>query len=78
MMPLAMASSFFEVIMKILAVALTLGILAGCAPQGRFERAGSTVDDSIDDVREGVKDVVDDVRDTAEDVGDNVARRRAR
>jgi hypothetical protein len=49
-----------------------------CAPQGRFERAGATVDESIDDVREGVRDVVEDVRDTAEDVGDNVERRRRR
>jgi hypothetical protein len=64
--------------MKAFAAIILLGVLAGCAPQGRFERAGSTVDDSIDDVREGVKDVVDDVRDTAEDVGDNVARRRRR
>jgi hypothetical protein len=57
---------------------LMLVAVAGCAPQGRFERAGSTVDESIDDVREGVRDVVDDVRDTAEDVGDNVERRRRR
>lgn len=64
--------------MKLLAVVLVLGVVAGCAPQGRFERAGSAVDRSIDDVREGVKDVADDVRDTAEDVGDNVERSRAR
>jgi hypothetical protein len=65
--------------MKVLAVVmLMLVALAGCAPQGRFERAGSTVDESIDDVREGVRDVVDDVRDTAENVGDNVERRRRR
>ena len=64
--------------MKVLVAMLVLVVLAGCAPQGRFERAGSTVDDSIDDVREGVKDVVDDVRDTADDVGDNVRRRRSR
>jgi len=62
--------------MKALVVLLVAGGVVGCAPQGRFERAGSTVDDSIDDVREGVRDVVDDVRDTAEDVGDNVERRR--
>jgi hypothetical protein len=64
--------------MKPFAIVLVLGVLAGCAPQGRFERAGSTIDESIDDVREGVKDVVDDVRDTAEEVGDNVERRRRR
>jgi hypothetical protein len=64
--------------MKVLAAMLVFSTLAGCAPQGRFERAGSTVDKSIDDVREGVRDVVDDVRDTAEDVGDNVSRRRRR
>jgi hypothetical protein len=64
--------------MKVFAEVLVLAALAGCAPQGRFERAGSTVDESIDDVREGVKDVVDDVRDTAGDVGDNVQRRRRR
>lgn len=67
---------FFEVHMKVLIAVLVVWALAGCAPQGRFERAGSTVDDTIDDVREGVKDVVEDVRDTAEDVGDNVERRR--
>jgi hypothetical protein len=64
--------------MKTLVAVLMLVALAGCAPQGRFERAGSTVDDTIDDVRDGVKDIVDDVRDTAEDVGDNVERRRIR
>jgi hypothetical protein len=64
--------------MKVFAAIVLSSALVGCAPQGRFERAGSTVDDSIDDVREGVKDVVDDVRDTAEDVGDNVERRRRR
>jgi hypothetical protein len=63
---------------KLFAIVLVLGVLVGCAPQGRFERAGSTIDESIGDVREGVKDVVDDVRDTAEDVGDNVERRRRR
>jgi hypothetical protein len=52
--------------------------LAACAPQGRFERAGETVDESIEDVREGVRDVVEDVRETAEDVGDTVERRRRR
>jgi hypothetical protein len=52
--------------------------LAACAPQGRFERAGETVDESIEDVREGVRDVVEDVRETAEDVGDDVERRRRR
>jgi hypothetical protein len=64
--------------MKEFGVMLVLVVLAGCAPQGRFERAGSAVDQSIDDVREGIKDVVDDVRDTAEDVGDNVERRPRR
>jgi hypothetical protein len=64
--------------MKVLAAMLALSAFAGCAPQGRFERAGSTVDESIDDVREGVRDVVDDVRETAEDVGDNADRRRRR
>jgi hypothetical protein len=57
---------------------LVVWALGGCAPQGRFERAGSAVDESIDDVREGVREVADDVRDTAEDVGDNVERRRSR
>jgi hypothetical protein len=64
--------------MKVFVAVLVLVALAGCAPQGRFERAGSTVDDSIEDVREGVRDVVDDVRDTADDVGENVKRRRKR
>ena len=59
-------------------VMLALLVLVACAPQGRFERAGSTVDESIEDVREGVRDVVDDVRETAEDVGDNADRRRRR
>jgi hypothetical protein len=64
--------------MKVLAVMLVSWALVGCAPQGRFERAGSNVDESIDNVREGVQDVVEDVRETAEDVGDNVERRRRR
>ena len=64
--------------MKRFCAMLVLVVLAGCAPQGRFEKAGSAVDQSIDDVREGVKDVVDDVRDTAEEVGDNVERRPRR
>jgi hypothetical protein len=64
--------------MKVLAAMLVSWALVACAPQGRFERAGATVDESIDDVREGVRDVVEDVRDTAEDVGDNVERRRRR
>lgn len=64
--------------MKVLTGVLVLWALAGCAPQGRFERAGATVDDSIDEVRDGVRDVVEDVRDTAEDVGDDVERRRTR
>jgi hypothetical protein len=64
--------------MRALAVMLVLWALVACAPQGRFERAGQTVDESVEDVREGVRDVVEDVRDTAEDVGDNVRRRRSR
>ena len=56
--------------MRILAGMVVVLALAACAPQGRFERAGEAVDDTIDDVREGVGDVVDDVRDTAEDVGE--------
>jgi hypothetical protein len=64
--------------MKVLVAVWVLVALAGCAPQGGFARAGSAVDDSIEDVREGVKDVVDDVRDTADDVGENVERRRKR
>jgi hypothetical protein len=64
--------------MKIAAASVVVLALAACAPQGRFERAGEGVDDSIEDVREGVRDVVDDVRETAEDVGDNVERRRRR
>ena len=62
--------------MKVLAVMLVSWALVGCAPQGRFERAGATVDESIDDARDGVRDVVEDVRETAEDVGDNRRRRR--
>jgi hypothetical protein len=64
--------------MKILTAIVVVLVLAACAPQGRFERAGQGVDDSIEDVREGVRDVVDDVRDTAEDVGDNVKGSRRR
>jgi hypothetical protein len=64
--------------MRIFTALVVGSALAACAPQGRFERAGQGVDDSIEDVREGVRDVVDDVRDTAEDVGDDVRRRRTR
>jgi hypothetical protein len=64
--------------MQVRALGLALLSLAACAPQGRFERAGATVDESIDDVREGVQDIVKDARETAEDVGDNVERRRRR
>jgi hypothetical protein len=64
--------------MKVFAAVLVLWALAGCAPQGRFERAGANVDQSIEDVRDGVQDVVEDARDTAEDVGDGVERSRRR
>jgi hypothetical protein len=64
--------------MRVLAVTVSLLFLAACAPQGRFERAGATADEAIEDVREGVQDVVEDVRETADDVGDDVARRRRR
>lgn len=64
--------------MKSFGVMLVFLALVACAPQGRFERAGQDVDESIEDVREGVGDVVEDVRETAEDVGDNVERRRRR
>ena len=62
--------------MKVLTAALVLFALAGCAPQGRFEKAGAAVDNSIHDVREGVQDVVKDVRDTAKDVGDDAKQKR--
>lgn len=64
--------------MKTPVLMVLLLALAACAPQGRFERAGETVDESIEDVREGVEDVAEDVRETAEDVRDDVARRRRR
>ena len=46
--------------MKAPVVMVSLLALAACAPQGRFERAGETVDESIEDVREGVEDVVEE------------------
>jgi hypothetical protein len=64
--------------MKVVCVVIASLVVVACAPQGRFERAGQDVDESIDDVREGVRDVVEDVRETAEDVGDNAERRRRR
>ncbi len=64
--------------MKIVGIMVVLLALVACAPQGRFERAGQSVDDSIENVREGARDVADDVRETAEDVGDDVGRNRKR
>ena len=61
--------------MRVLAVMLLLLTLGACAPQGRFERAGGAVDESIEDVREGVQDVVEDVRETVEDVNDDAKKR---
>jgi hypothetical protein len=55
---------------------LTVLLLGGCQTQGPFERAGSSVDNTIENVREGTQDVIEDVREGADDVRDDVTRRR--
>jgi len=47
--------------MRALAALLLFLPLAACQTQGRFERAGESVDESIEDVRDVVEDVSDDV-----------------
>jgi len=64
--------------MKVLAAVLLSLPLAACQTQGRFERAGENVDESIEEVREGVEDVIEDVNEGVEDVSDDVERRRKR
>jgi hypothetical protein len=62
--------------MKVLVLVLLVWPLCACQTQGRFEKAGRSVDDAVSDVREGAEDVIEDVSDAAKDVGDDVRRSR--
>lgn len=52
--------------MRTFAALVLLLSLGACARQGPFERAGSDIDEAVEDVREEVEDVIDDARESTE------------
>ncbi len=56
----------------ILGLLLTaLPALSGCEREGAAERAGETVDDAVDNVREGAEDLREEAEELVDDSGDD-------